>query len=416
MHKEILSFTEKQARRLFIFKQHLTGNNVNGDFRDAVKIIMRDTGYIQWDPVTVVAPSHMISLWSRIGQFQWSELEHLMWNSREVFLHWTPIAFLVLTEDYPVYYSLMKEYPESLGSSWRNHIARAQDFLDSHGSLRREVVERLRNGPSDTKQFRDLGKRGKSADGWSSGNEVSTLLYHLHMKGEVMVSAHSGNQNIWSLTEDFLPDWAEKDHLQVDEFERRTAVRGLKALGIAPEFDINRYYVRGRYRNLSKTIKALEEDSEIFPVKIEGMEKGKTHYIHEDDLQYLDKLDSIDWDSNISLISPFDNIVTIRERTKRVFNFDYILEQFLPKEKRKYGTYVLPILWKDQLVGRLDAKLDKAKGVLNINSVYAEPGHEKDYEIPANLMPKLEEFSRFIGSVEISFGKTIPDGWGRYLR
>lgn len=415
MKKESIIVTQEQARRLFIYKQNLIGNGVSGNFHESVISLIRQIGYIQWDPVTVVAPSHMISLWSRIGNFQWKELYDLMWEEKDLFLHWTPIAILVLTEDYPVYYSLMKEYPESLGTSWRNHIERARHFLDTHRELRSQVINRLKDGPANMKDFNGYGVRRKSADGWSSGNEVTTLLYHLHMLGEVMVSGRSGNQNVWSLTADFLPEWAEKTHLPVDELERRTAVRGLKALGIATEFDINRYYVRGRYRNLKETIKSLYEESDIIKVQIEGGANWRQAFIHKDDVEILDRLDNMDWDSNLRLISPFDNIVTIRERAKRLFNFDYTLEQFVPREKRKYGTYVLPVLWQDTFVGRVDMKLDKANDTLEINSVHAEPGSEGDMDIPLNLDRCIKDFSKFIGAEKVRYSNRHPQGWDRYL-
>lgn len=80
MKNETISLTEKQARQLFIYKQHLHGNREKGNFQEIIMPVIRGTGYIQWDPVTVVAPSHMISIWSRIGDFPWSDLEKLMWS------------------------------------------------------------------------------------------------------------------------------------------------------------------------------------------------------------------------------------------------------------------------------------------------------------------------------------------------
>ncbi len=415
LNTETISITPEQARRLFIFKQHLVGNSKEGNFGESLISIIRDICYIQWDPVTVVAPSHFISMWSRMGIFNWSHLEELMWKSREIFLHWTPIAYLVLTEDYPIFYSLMKEYPESLGSSWRNHIPRAQNFLDSHKELKGQVLEKLIKGPASIREFRYYGDRRKSEDGWSTGNDVSTLLYHLHMLGEVMVSGHESNQNVWSLTEEFLPAWANRKHLPMEDLERQTVIRGLKAMGAGTELDINRYFVRGRYRKLKETLKTMKEESTLLKVQVEGQSQSRPYYMLQEDVSVLDRLDSLEWDSNIRLISPFDNLISIRERTKRLVNFDYILEQFVPKERRKYGTYVLPILWKDKLVGRLDAKLDKPQKRLKINSVYSEPGFETEDSLPGELRAKIQEFSIFLGAEDFVISQNVPNSWKKQL-
>lgn len=401
----------EQARKLFLAKQHLVGDMPQGSFRDKVKTVVRDIAYIQWDPVTVVAPSHMISLWSRLGDFDWKELDSLMWEGKDLFLYWAPIAFLVLMDDYPLFHSLMEEYPDSLGSAWRSHIEPARKFINSRKELQRKVLERLENGPLDSGRLNEMGKKGKSEDGWSSGNEATKVLSELHMLGKVMVSGHSGNQNIWSLTGQFLPEWAERKHLPVDELEQNTAMRSFKALGVASDFDVNRYFVRGRYRNLDQVLKNMQSENTIESITFEGQKGKRKYFIRPEDLDMIDSLESFDWESNLKLISPFDNIINVRERAERLFDFKYSLEQFLPREKRKYGTYVLPVLWKDKLVARIDAKLEKEEHALNIISAYAEPGFAKEMEIPDRLSDLLTDFAPFVGAERINAGKNMPDGW-----
>ncbi len=412
----MITISKEQARKLFLVKQHLVGEPEPGGFHEHVKSLISDIGFIQWDPVTIVAPSHVISLWSRIGNFDWDDLESMMWESKEIFLYYAPVAFIVLTEDYPIFNSLMKDYPESLGDAWRNHIEPARKFLDSHEELRSRVLKSLANGPVDSRTLNDLGRKSKSVDGWTTGNEVTRMLTQLHMLGDVMVSGHSGNQNVWSLTNQFLPAWAKQDVLSVNELEKCTAMRSLKALGVASDFDINRYFVRGRYRNLGETLRKMESDDLITEINLENQKGRRKYYILPADLQSVDGLDSYDWESNMKIIAPFDNIISTRERAERLFDFKYALEQFLPREKRRYGTYVLPYLWKDRLAGRIDAKLQKGSRVLNIISIFAEPGYEHQYEIPGKLSEVLHNFAEFIGAEQVEFGDNLPKGWGRWLK
>ncbi len=415
MENEIISATPENVRRLFIYKQHLDRDSLRGSFREKFNSLMDDICFVQWDPVTVVAPSHLISIWSRIGKFKWAELDRQMWDEKSVFLHFTPTAMLVRMQDYPIFYSLMKNYPESLGNSWRSHIPPARKFIQDHKELRLQIMDKLRKGPADIKQFREFGKREKSQDGWSSGNEVTTMLYYLHMMGDVMVSGHVGNQNQWTITDEFLPEWVEKKDLPLNDMECIMAQKSLKALGIATATDINKYFVRGRYWNLNETLKRMVDESKILKVSIEGERKGRQMFINSEDVKTLEKIEKNGGTSGMKLISPFDNIISIRERLKRTFNFDYTLEQFFPKEKRKFGTYVLPILWNDQLVGRIDAKLEKKNGILQVNSVYAENGFEKVKEIGEKLDETVRDFAEFLNVEKVSYGNVRPDEWGRFL-
>jgi hypothetical protein len=415
MEREIISATIQDVRKLFIFKQHLYGEKLQGTFRNKMITILRDAGYIQWDPVTVVAPSHMISIWSRIGYFKAEELEKMMWNDREAFLHWVPTAWIVLTEDYPIFHSLMKNYPDSLRSGWTSHIEPAREFMESHKDLEYKVINHLRQGPANTAQLSGYGKKEKSNDGWSTGNEVTRLMFHLHMSGRVMVSGHSKNQNVWSLTDDYLPEWTVKTEFTYKELERRTAIRALKALGVASEQDIFGYFIRGRYLNLKSTLKDLYEEQEIVKVSIVGQPKSKSMFLLSEDVGRLDSIISEKGENEVNLVSPFDNLLTLRKRLKRLFNFEYSLEQFVPEKKRKYGTYVLPVLYGSEMVGRIDARLDRHAGILEIKSVYAEPGYEGDELIADKLMNRIEELANFLNAERIVFGNKKPEKWSNYL-
>ncbi len=415
MEIETITTSLEAAKRLTIRKQFLAGNTPEGSFNKKLKAIIRNIGYIQWDPVTVVAPSHLISIWSRIGKFDWSELDKIMWHDKEVLFHWAPIAWLVLAEDYPIYYSLMTRYPDSMRRGWASHAESASKFLNSHHELKQKVMKRLKEGPAETGQFKDYGNRKKSPDGWSSGNEVTQLLFHLQMKGEVMVAGHSGNQNLWDLTDNFLPKSVERTIIPTVELEMVTAIRAMRALGVSADYDIYRYFVRGRYTDLKGALKKLVEDGKAVKVKIEGQHKAKAYYMLSEDIRALDSIDSDKWEPGLRLISPFDNMITLRDRTQKMFNFNYILEQFVPKEKRKFGTYVLPILWDSNLVGRMDTKFEKQQKTLYVQGMFAEPGFENEAIIGSRLAERVEDLADFLGAEKVKYGKQKPEKWAKYL-
>src|SRR5881628_3315729 len=202
--KPTISTSAQVARRLAVTKQRLAGKLPAKATREQVLSVMRDLTFVQWDPIEVVAPSHVLSLWNRVGDFGLSDLEKLLWDEKKLFIHWANFAAaLVLTEDYPLYYSMMKRYPESIGKSWGARKPRTRKFLVENRELGKSMLKQLKKGPMQLTQFEEY-KPAKSPDGWTPGSLVTRMLFHLELKGEIMVAGHQGNRNIWALSEDFL--------------------------------------------------------------------------------------------------------------------------------------------------------------------------------------------------------------------
>ena len=133
----------------------------------------------------------------------------------------------------------------------------------------------------------------------------------------------------------------------------------------------------------------------------------KNYYILKDDLITLEKNKTTP-DSKIRFLSPFDNSIILRDRTSALFNFDYSLEAYVPKTKRKYGYFCLPILWQNQLIGRIDPKADRQNKILIINNLHLE--HKKiNYNkfMPA-ISRALNEFACFHKCEKIELSKKIP--------
>ena len=382
--------------------------------REAILTVIRDLGFVQWDPVNVVAPSHVLTLWSRIGDFRLSDLDRLLWDEKKLFEHWSHAASIVLTEDYPLFYSMMRRYPESLSKSWGGWRERARAWLPQHAELRKAIVRQLKKGPLRLSEFEDHVRTKGPADGWGFGSDVSMMLFHLQMSGEVMVVGHEGNQNIWGLSEAFLPSSVERKPLPEDEVERKGAERTIRALGTASPSEINRYFLRGRYLNLKEALKRLQDESTIHRVHITGISGER--YVHDRDVRLLESMNSEAWQPRMSLLAPFDNLLAVREGTSRLFGFDYVHENFLPKNKRKFGTYVLPILWGDRFIGRVDPRMDRPNAKLLINSVHAEPGAPGGKEVSLEIRETIEHLAEFLGAKEVVYTARVPKAWRSSLR
>ena len=415
MSKKITT-TLENARRLAVAKQHLTGTRPNKPDSNDILKVTRDLGCLQLDPISTVAPSHLIVLWSRLGPFETSELDRLLWSEKKLFEYWAHQASIVLMEDYPLYYSLMRRYPDVLarpGSVWRQRIDK---WLNANMKLRDHILSELRRkGPLLSRQFEDK-TRVKRGFGWSSWGDVSRMIFHLFLRGEVMVVGRQGKQKLYGLSEDFLPSWASKKELSAEEVEYLSAQRSLRALGIANSSEISWHFFRNRYPNLKATMKQLVADEKIVPVDITDGPVGKgERYIHSDDVERLEELQSGEWQPRVSLLSPFDNLFCDRARTKLLFNFDYTIEIYTPPNKRKYGYYVLPILYGDKFIGRMDPLMDRKNGKLIIKAVYAELHAPRDKDSSREIRDSVEELSEFLGAKEVVYSRKVPKFWQSHL-
>ncbi len=408
----------ENARRLAVAKQQLAGNQPRNPDSDNILEVVRSLGCLQLDPISVVAPSHLIVLWSRLGVFDTSELERLLWSEKKLFEYWAHQASIVLMEDYPLYYHVMRGYPDVFvkpwGSAWR---LRAQKWLSANADLRSYFLSELkRRGPLLSRQFEDKALAKRHGSGWGSYSDISRMLFHLLFKGEVMVAGRQGNQKLWDLSERFLPSWVSKKQLSQQEVEYEGVQRSLRALGIANESEISLHFLRGRYVNLKETLKQLQAESKIQPINILDGPVGKgDRYIHSQDVQLLEELGSDRWTPRVSFLSPFDNLICDRARTKILFNFNFTSEIYTPQSKRKYGYYVLPILYGDKFIGRLDPLMDRKNEKLLINAVHAEPKAPRDKNVAREIGDKVEQLSEFLGAKEVVYSRRVPRFWHSHL-
>jgi uncharacterized protein len=409
-----ITTTIENATRLAVTKQHLAGTLSNKPGAEDILEVFRDLGAVQLDPISAVAPSHLIVLWSRLGNFDKADLERLLWRDRKIFEYWAHQSSLVLMEDYPLYHSMMRGFPEAFAKPWGPGWAkRNRQWMTSHSDLKGYVLGELKQkGPLLSRQFEGKSRVRQRGSGWGSSSDVSRMLSNLLFRGEVMVVGRQGNQKLWDLSERFLPRWVSKKELSIDEVEYEAVQRSIRALGIANASEIDYHFLRGRYRNLKATLKRLVDESRIYQVDIEGGPIGKgERYIHAKDVPLLKELESDGWQRRISLLSPFDNLICDRTRTRLLFNFDFTVEIYTPPHKRKYGYYVLPILYGDKLIGRIDPLMDRKKTRLRINAVHAEPKAPTDKEISKGIRDVIEQLSEFLGAEEVVYAKRIPRFW-----
>ena len=389
-----LDLSLERARRLAIAGQLLTAPRPR-----SILEVVRELGEVQMDPTKAVARTEHLVLFSRLGRrFRVAELERLLWQERSLFEFQ---AHIVPMSDYAIHREVMRRYPKG---GWTRH-AYVRDWLDANRSFRRYVLRELyARGPLRTRDLEDRTVDGWRTGGWNdNGNNTGMMLEILWAKGEVMIVGRDGQQRIWDLGERRLP--VGEPRLPAAQVARRLIERQLRARGVAKRRDLGVGLDGDRMPGEQRVLDAMIREGVAIPVRVEGV-KG-AWYVHVD---LLDR----PFRGRTVLLSPFDDLVSDRARTEAMFGFRYRIEIYVPKAKRQYGYFVLPILHGDRLIGRVDPAFDRAAGELRVNGVWAEPGAPVD--AGAAVAAAIAELGSWLGAREVSFGRKLPTNWRRALR
>jgi uncharacterized protein YcaQ len=324
-----ISVSVPQARRIAVRAQALDGSAAG------VLDVVRRLGFLQMDPISTVAPPQHLVLYSRLGAFEVVELDRLIWEERKLF-EWN--AFIWPIEDLPLVRARMRRR-RTTGNAW------ARDFLQANARFRRYVLRELdRNGAMLSRDLKaDLLPEAEPHAWWGS-RHVRLMLELLQASGEIAVAGRAGKQRLWDLAERVYP---ETETVQWREAERLIKEKKQRSLGVWLE--------RGQLR--------ADPEASDEPVT-----------------------------NRLTFLSPFDRLVHDRARAERLFDFRYRLEMYVPKAKRQYGYYVLPILRGDRIVGRIDVERDSTPAALRVNGVWWEDGAK-----PSSLEPALKRLASFTG-------------------
>jgi hypothetical protein len=355
--------------------------------------VVEGLGSVQMDPTRRVARTEHLVLWSRLGRrFQVAELERLLWQERSLFEY---RAFILPTSQLAVHRPTMRRYPST--SAGRHEYVRR--YLRENQAFRRYVLARLRtDGPLPTRAFEDRSAVGWRTGGWNDdGRNSSMMLEVLWAKGEVMIAGRAGQERVWDLAERRLP--SDGTRLAPGEEARRLLDTQLRALGISKINGFGMTFEGTRPPGWERALARLEREGRAVRVTVDGVPGERW--------AYADALDR-SFRPRTVLLSPFDRLIHDRARTEALFGFRFRLEIYVPKAKREFGYFVMPILHGDRVVGRLDPHFDRAANVLRIDGVYAEP------DAPADAWPairrQIDELAAWLGAGGVSL-PPLPPVW-----
>jgi hypothetical protein len=409
----VRQITPETLRRLAISCQRLE-NAPDTSGRQAIMDVFRRIGCVQYDPLRAVERTQLLVLRSRLSSMDPSDLDHLLYDERQLFEYWAHAASIVLTEDFPLFWRHMRDW----APGDRPWMKRARTWMKENQALREHILEELEsNGPMASKDFRDIAESKWKSTGWTNGQTVRMMLGYLWEQGEILISRRNDLVKLYDLRDRCLPEWTPRDDLDWPEVVHRAAQKSLIALGAGTESHITRYFTRDNYPGLTSVLLNLEEEGLVQQLEI--VEDGEvwpgSWFIHSQNINTLDRIEAGDWQGGTNLLSPFDNLICDRDRTEKLFNFYFRIEIYVPKAQRQYGYYVMPILHGDRLIGRIDPKMDRKSKILLVNNIFAEPDAPMDMQTGRAVAQALQELGLFLGAKDIHYLGAVPGKWKKAL-
>lgn len=343
-----MSLTTK-LRRIALNRQGLLQNQSFGRGKQATLRAIEQLGYVQIDTISVVQRAHHHVLWSRVPNYQPKFLEQLV-AQRQLFEYWSHAAAWMPMRDYR--YSLPRMAQINGERNW---------FGQCDKKLSREILARIEaEGPLRARDFED-SREGKKE--WWDWKPAKQALEQLFMQGELMVSAREGFQKVYDLPERVLPDWVDTRHPEMDEFADYLIDSSLRAHGFATQKSITYLRKGTKLRDaVKRQLLGRVEAGQLLRLENEGI------YI---DPELLEQRAPRSF-AQVRILSPFDNLVIQRQRTRELFAFDYQIECYVPETQRQFGYFCLPLLYRDRLVGRIDCKAHRRSHCLQLKSLHME--------------------------------------------
>lgn len=351
-------------------------------------------GALQIDPVNAVDRAHYLTLWSRFGSYDRKRVDRWVYRDRAAYEYWGHEASILPISHLPLGRRRMRRFPGSWArKGWWER------FSTTPASQRRTLRRLRAEGPLESADFeRHADDPDAERLSWGSmklpkeDRRSLKLLWH---GGKAAVSSRRHFRCVYDAAERVYP---EGGAATTAEYEDSWLLTGLSGNGVASERHLVNYLTApnptaaDRARILARNLRKRR----VVEVRADGV-RGKAYALPE----HLELVAELPEPEGTTLVCPFDSLLWQRGRARELFGFDYKLEIYVPEAKRRDGYYVLPILHDGRLVGRLDPKLHRDRGLLEIRNFKLEPGFRASRAFRPALWEAVEDLARFVNATDL---------------
>lgn len=393
-----VSLSLAQARNLHLAAQGLLQPPTRTAKRADVAACIQRMALLQIDTIHVVSRSPYLVLHSRLGDYPRAWLEEAL-AAAQVFETWAHEACFAHVDDLHIHRAYNQHARQHWGVVHARKLASAQrPHLD-------KLLEHIRtNGPVKSSDFERPEGKGGAWWGWKDEKRWLEALFGL---GELMIARRENFHRVYDLSERVAPQ-LQQQAPQHSEATLHTHLieKAIAALGITQARWVNDYFrTKPRFKDVD--LDALVDAGTVQRVAVEGWDAPG--YVHTSHAALLKKASAGKLQAtHTALLSPFDPVVWDRERASTLFDFDYRLECYTPEEKRVYGYFVLPILCRGELIGRLDAKAHRAEGVFEVRALYAQPGLVWTNDHLTDVAQAIQRSADWHGTPQVRITRTQP--------
>jgi uncharacterized protein YcaQ len=387
-----LALSLGEARRVALAAQGLGVPKPARVTKRHLLAIIQRLGLLQIDSVNVLVRAHYFPPFSRIGPYPTEWLDDLAYRKRRLFEYWGHAASLIPVDLFKSFRWRMERAKQGIGvyRGWVN-------FAKHNAGLIQEVLEQIRRhgpaGAGDVEKAIRQEQLAKKA-GWWEWSDSKTALEWLFWSGQVTTSTRRNFERVYDLTERVYPDFYNGDMPDRAIAQRELVATAARALGVATENDLSDYF-RLKINETRPRIRELVEAGELLEVKVEGWRQPA----------YLSASARIPRSLAAgTFLSPFDPLLWERKRTERLFGFRYRIEIYTPAAQRQHGYYVLPFLFGQNFVARLDLKADRTNNVLRVVCAFAEPRTDPKEFVHA-VATELKSMADWLGLEKIGISK-----------
>ncbi|EIG8499557.1 YcaQ family DNA glycosylase [Escherichia coli] len=385
------------ARNLHLAAQGLLNKPRRQASLEDIPATISRMSLLQIDTINIVARSPYLVLFSRLGNYPAQWLDESLARG-ELMEYWAHEACFMPRSDFRLIRHRMLA-PEKMG--WKYKDA----WMQEHEAEIAQLIQHIHDkGPVRSADFEHPRK---GASGWWEWKPHKRHLEGLFTAGKVMVIERRNFQRVYDLTHRVMPDWDdERDLVSQTEAEIIMLDNSARSLGIFREQWLADYY-RLKRPALAAWREARAEQQQIIAVHVE---KLGNLWLHVDLLPLLERaLAGKLTATHSAVLSPFDPVVWDRKRAEQLFDFSYRLECYTPAPKRQYGYFVLPLLHRGQLVGRMDAKMHRQTGILEVISLWLQEGIKPTTMLQKGLRQAITDFASWQQATRVTLGR-CPQG------